>query len=207
MKYYAVKKGRNIGVYTTWDECKAQVEGFNNAVYKSFSSKADAEAFITGVVSKPKPAKNKVKIDENVAVAYSDGSFIKANNTYSYGAVVMWKNKEFHFSKRYRDDELKSMWNVSGELQGAKRVMLFAYANNIPKLYLYHDYEGIAKWANHEWKAKSDEGIEYIKYVDQIRTKVEIEFIWVKGHSNDYYNDLADQLAAKATFEEYVKEV
>ncbi|AVN60483.1 RNase H [Mesoplasma entomophilum] len=207
MKYYAVKKGRNIGVYTTWDECKAQVEGFNNAVYKSFSSKADAEAFITGVVSKPKPPKNKAEIDENVAVAYSDGSFIKANNTYSYGAVVMWKNKEFHFSKRYRDDELKSMWNVSGELQGAKRVMLFAYANNIPKLYLYHDYEGIAKWANHEWKAKSDEGIEYIKYVDQIRTKVEIEFIWVKGHSNDYYNDLADQLAAKATFEEYVKEV
>ncbi|ATZ21009.1 viroplasmin family protein [Mesoplasma coleopterae] len=207
MKYYAVKKGRNIGVYTTWDECKAQVEGFNNAVYKSFSSKADAEAFITGVVSKPKPVKINAEINENVAVAYSDGSFIKANNTYSYGAVVMWKNKEFHFSKRYRDDELKSMWNVSGELQGAKRVMLFAYANNIPKLYLYHDYEGIAKWANHEWKAKSDEGIEYIKYVDQIRTKVEIEFIWVKGHSNDYYNDLADQLAANATFEEYVKEV
>ncbi|AGY41573.1 Ribonuclease HI-related protein [Mesoplasma florum W37] len=206
MKYYAVKQGRNIGVYETWEECKTQVEGYTNAVYKSFSSKADAEAFIKGVQTLSKP-KQKIKIEENAAVAYSDGSFIKHNNTYSYGAVVMWQNKEFHFSKRYRDDELKSMWNVSGELQGAKRVMLFAYANNIKKLYLYHDYEGIAKWANHEWKAKSDEGKEYIKFVDQIRTKVELEFIWVKGHSNDYYNDLADQLAANATFEEYVKEV
>ncbi|AVN61143.1 ribonuclease H1 domain-containing protein [Mesoplasma florum] len=206
MKYYAVKQGRNIGVYETWEECKIQVEGYTNAVYKSFSSKADAEAFIKGAQTISKP-KQKIEIEENAAVAYSDGSFIKDNNTYSYGAVVMWQNKEFHFSKRYRDDELKSMWNVSGELQGAKRVMLFAYANNIKKLYLYHDYEGIAKWANHEWKAKSDEGNEYIKFVDQIRTKVELEFIWVKGHSNDYYNDLADQLAANATFEEYVKEV
>ncbi|ASZ09249.1 RNase H [Mesoplasma chauliocola] len=203
MKYYAVKKGRKIGIYENWDDCKQQVEGFTGAVYKSFSNKKDAEVFITGDASKTK----KIISDDNVAVAYSDGSFIKENNTYSYGAVVMWKNKEYHFSKRYRDDELKSMWNVSGELQGAKRVMLFAYANNIPKLYLYHDYEGIAKWANHEWKAKSEEGNEYIKFVDQIKTKVEIEFIWVKGHSNDYYNDLADQLAAKATFEEYAKEV
>lgn len=205
MKYYAVKKGRNIGVYTSWEECKAQVEGFTGALYKSFSNKQDAKTYITGII--PISKTKKITPNDNIAVAYSDGSFIKENNTYSYGAVVMWKGKEFHFSKRYRDDQLKSMWNVSGELQGAKRVMLFAYANNFQKLYLYHDYEGIAKWANHEWKAKSDEGNEYIKFVDQIRTKVEIEFIWVKGHSNDYYNDLADQLAAKATFEEYVKEL
>ncbi|ATZ18180.1 viroplasmin family protein [Mesoplasma melaleucae] len=205
MKYYAVKKGRNIGVYTSWEDCKAQVEGFTGALYKSFTNKQDAKAYIIGIT--PKSKTKKITSNENTAVAYSDGSFIKEDNTYSYGAVVIWKNKEFHFSKRYREHELKSMWNVSGELQGAKRVMLFAYANNIQKLYLYHDYEGIAKWANHEWKAKSDEGNEYIKFVDQIRAKVEIEFIWVKGHSNDYYNDLADQLAAKATFEEYVKEV
>lgn len=37
-KFYAVKKGKNIGVYNTWDECKKQVNGFSGAEYKSFST-------------------------------------------------------------------------------------------------------------------------------------------------------------------------
>ena len=27
--FYAVKQGKNKGIYKTWDECKAQVEGFS----------------------------------------------------------------------------------------------------------------------------------------------------------------------------------
>lgn len=45
-KYYAVKKGKNPGIYNTWDECKAQVDGFSGAVYKSFKTKDEAENFI-----------------------------------------------------------------------------------------------------------------------------------------------------------------
>jgi len=41
-KYYAVKCGREIGIYLTWDECKSQVDGFKGALYKSFTSKQDA---------------------------------------------------------------------------------------------------------------------------------------------------------------------
>ena len=36
VKYYGVKKGLVPGVYTSWDECKAQVDGFSGAEYKSF---------------------------------------------------------------------------------------------------------------------------------------------------------------------------
>ena len=43
-KYYVVWKGRKPGVYPTWDDCKAQVDGFADAKYKSFESKADAVA-------------------------------------------------------------------------------------------------------------------------------------------------------------------
>jgi len=41
-KYYVVWKGRTPGVYLTWDDCKAQVEGFADAKYKSFESRSDA---------------------------------------------------------------------------------------------------------------------------------------------------------------------
>ena len=45
-KYYAVKKGKKPGVYRTWDECKAQTDGFSGAIFKSFKTQEEAEAFI-----------------------------------------------------------------------------------------------------------------------------------------------------------------
>ena len=44
-KYYAVKKGRKPGVYQSWAECKATVDGFPGAVYKSFKTREEAVAF------------------------------------------------------------------------------------------------------------------------------------------------------------------
>ncbi|MCR5115739.1 MAG: ribonuclease H family protein [Bacteroidales bacterium] len=41
-KYYVVWQGRIPGVYDTWNECKAQVDGFEGAKYKSFESLAEA---------------------------------------------------------------------------------------------------------------------------------------------------------------------
>lgn len=45
-KFYAVMRGRQTGLFTRWDDCKKQVEGFQGAIYKSFPSKAEAEAAI-----------------------------------------------------------------------------------------------------------------------------------------------------------------
>lgn len=41
-KYYVVWKGVTPGIYTNWDECKAQVFGYESAQYKSFSSLEEA---------------------------------------------------------------------------------------------------------------------------------------------------------------------
>ena len=38
MKYYAVKKGRKTGIFTSWEECEKQVKGFASAKFCSFSS-------------------------------------------------------------------------------------------------------------------------------------------------------------------------
>lgn len=43
-KFYVVWEGRQKGIFNTWDECKAQVHGLEGAKYKSFESKAEAEA-------------------------------------------------------------------------------------------------------------------------------------------------------------------
>ena len=44
-KYYAVRIGREPGIYLTWDDCKAQVDKFPGAIYKSFKTMEEAEKF------------------------------------------------------------------------------------------------------------------------------------------------------------------
>jgi ribonuclease HI len=42
-KYYVVWKGRRTGVFSSWAECAAQVQGFTGAQFKSFLSRPAAE--------------------------------------------------------------------------------------------------------------------------------------------------------------------
>ncbi|KAM5464005.1 putative ribonuclease H [Microsporum audouinii] len=47
-KFYAVKIGFQPGIYNHWSECLAQVTGFKGAVFQSFPSREEADAFLTG---------------------------------------------------------------------------------------------------------------------------------------------------------------
>lgn len=42
-KYYVVWEGRQPGIFRTWDECKAQIDHFPNAKYKSYNTYQEAE--------------------------------------------------------------------------------------------------------------------------------------------------------------------
>ena len=44
---YAVKKGRRPGIYTTWDACKAEVNGYPNAIFCKFKTKSEADAYMS----------------------------------------------------------------------------------------------------------------------------------------------------------------
>ncbi|MBO0857682.1 MAG: ribonuclease HI [Chloracidobacterium sp.] len=57
-QYYAVRNGRQPGIYRTWEECKAQVDGYTNAQFKGFTSLEEAEAYM-GYVKTNKPEAGK----------------------------------------------------------------------------------------------------------------------------------------------------
>lgn len=46
MPFYAVRQGRVPGIYNTFKDAKAQVSGFSNGIYRKFSIREDAEAFM-----------------------------------------------------------------------------------------------------------------------------------------------------------------
>lgn len=44
--YYVVKRGHKPGIYKTWAECKAAVDGFKSPIFKKFSSFEEANTFL-----------------------------------------------------------------------------------------------------------------------------------------------------------------
>jgi ribonuclease HI len=65
MKFYAVKVGRGAPVITnTWDECNSLVNGFSGAIFKSFSSRNDALAFLYDKDLEKEEAKEEAKEEE-----------------------------------------------------------------------------------------------------------------------------------------------
>ncbi len=202
-KYYAVRKGKTAGIYMNWDDCKAQVQGFSGAEYKSFPTITEAEAYMGGVVKNSIQVENEGGVpvtDKLNAVAYVDGSYNIATKEFSYGVVMFHDGKELHFSQKVDDRELAEMRNVAGEIKGSECAMRYAVENGCETLVIYHDYEGISKWCTGAWKANKPGTIAYKKYYEEVSSKLKVEFIKVKGHSGDRFNDVADELAKKAIF-------
>lgn len=199
-KFYAVKNGRNPGVYNTWDECRAQVEGFRGAIYKAFLSYDEAESFIKLDSINSKNNEGNKSFEANVlnidiAEAYVDGSYSDEYKMYSYGVVILYRNEEIKFSGRDNDSDNISMRNVAGELLGAIEAIKWSLNHNVKKLNIYYDYEGIEKWALGLWKTNKN-GTKYYKdFFDSANKNLVINFIKVKAHSGILYNEEADRLA------------
>jgi caulimovirus viroplasmin len=203
--YYAVRIGKTPGIYKTWEDCKAQVIGYKGAIYKGFAEKQDAEDFLRGGLSASSTDAASDN-DENPQVepsvseitAYVDGSF-SSGKSFGCGCIIL-KDGEIiaEISKAYEDEELATMRNVAGEIKASELAMQYALDNGYTSLSIYHDYQGIASWCLGEWKTNKAGTIAYKQFYDDIKDKLKVHFIKVKGHSGDEYNEIADRLAKKA---------
>ena len=197
-KYYAVRVGRTPGIYMNWNDCKAQIDGFSGAVYKSFASVTEADAFINMGASDFVITGDFLSLPSSKAVAYVDGSFLATTGEYAYGVVIFHNGEQIELSGKNNDVQMASMRNVAGEITGSMVAMEYAVSHNVSELDIYHDYEGISKWCQGLWKTNKKGTIDYKKFYDNIKGDVKVNFVKVKGHSGDKYNDLADSLAKGA---------
>lgn len=198
-KVYAVKKGRTTGLFMSWDDCKAQVDGFAGAEYKSFADPQDAMAYL-GLSADEGPSTD--ALPEGVR-AYVDGSFDEASGRFSCGVVIIETDAEgrsetTELKSAFDDAEAAAQRNVAGEIMGSKLAIEYCMTNGIKSVEIYHDYEGIGAWADHRWKANNPLTQGYRDFVDEVRKSIEIKFVKVKGHSGNKYNEMADGLAREA---------
>ena len=196
-KVYAVRKGRMTGIFMTWDDCKAQVEGFAGAEYKSFADPAEAMEYL-GMGE----GASERKLPEGVR-AYVDGSYDTVSGRFSCGVVIVetdadGNSETTELKAAFDDADAAQQRNVAGEVMGSKLAIDWCRANGVKKVVIYHDYEGIGAWADGKWKANNELTRGYSDYVAEARQEIEISFVKVRGHAGNKYNELADKLAKKA---------
>ena len=195
-KFYAVKKGKKTGIFSTWDECKEQVTGFKGAVYKSFKTLSEAEAFLE---------RNEEKIENIEEVdgvyAYIDGSFDRINGIYGSGVVIVDGDKKHEYKHAGNREDYAQLHNVAGELEAAKFVMWYAVDKKIKEITLFYDYQGIEAWAVGDWQANLPYTQDYVKFYNKVKSVVKVNFIKVKAHTGVELNEVVDKLAKDAIAE------
>ena len=224
MAYYAVKNGRKVGLFDTWDECRGNVIGYPNSEYKKFITKEEAEEYL-GIQKSTVKARATVgfsplsdrfadsssvesKMSDNdwlnvglsltdtSCVIYVDGSFNTTNSVYGYGVVIYTNTNKYVLSGADKNADIASMRNVAGEVVGVLVALQKAIELGMKDITLYYDYEGLEKWATEQWLARTPITFLYREYCKAVQTSgVHISWCKVRSHSNNTGNEIVDKLA------------
>ena len=157
--------------------------------------------------------------DNNISITYSDGSSSKKKNTAGFGVCKLTEESQ----NGVYDNFSKKMWNYEtisgriengtnniGELNGLHASII--NFNDKPVQLIISDSEYSIKtfreyvyvWKNNGWLTYSKKPIKnkeliqetYNELLNQLKNKI-VLFKWVKGHANDPFNEICDELAKK----------
>lgn len=221
-KYYAVRRGKKPGIYLTWPECKAQVDGFAGARYKSFLSRAEAEAFLDGkdsynkkTTTHKKSSATKVSdINDFDVVVYTDGG--SRNHGNFKGGHVKTSDKAawaYHISNHGQTYEgtngefgaTNNRMEIMALIQSIIRLndLKINQQNTIFVLDSQYVLNAITKnwltgWKKRGYK-KADgsvpANVELWKQLDSLLPTVpQKTFEWTKGHATNVGNNRVDEL-------------
>ena len=194
MKYYAIRKidDKNVNLLLSdWDECKNKVQG-HNCEYKSFKSKEEAQKYLD---ENSEETTEEQALNSDKVVYYVDGSYIENKIGWSYVAVVNREVKT-HNSGNIKETKDTSR-NISGELFATLGAVVNAIMMDKKEMYIVHDYQGISSFVTGAWSPKTVEAKKYTETMKGLIKEYDlnIHFVKVKGHSDNEFNDLADNLA------------
>jgi ribonuclease HI len=165
-KFYVVWKGRKPGIFTSWEECSAQVTGYPDAEYKSFESKDAAEKAFRGEYEDYKgkyvsslSQQRLLETGQPIPASYSvDASCIGNPGVLEYRCVYNETGKEL-----FRQGPFQYGTNNIGEFLAIVHALALFKKKGID-VPIYSDSENAIDWVKHkkcktrlEWDEKSSE--------------------------------------------------
>ena len=141
---------------------------------------------------------------------YIDGACVGNPGPGGWAAVILFQNEK---KEIFGGEKLTT--NNRMELTAAIKALEYCNKQENKQLALKNfiiftdsNYvkEGITVWINNweknNWKTSDKKNVKNVdlwKKLKELAKSTQIEWNWIKGHSNDPMNDLADELAKKAT--------
>jgi len=211
---YAVRIGRKVGIFNSWEECLEQVKGYPHAEYKKFKKEERdlADRYLHGEDVDRKSVEGLTPEEEmnlslkyakeyGTIVIYTDGSFDAETGKVGFGYIQVKEDGEIGFkgSGFEENEDKKKLRNVAGEIDAIlKALEHFEEKEGIKRIVFFVDYVGLKNWANGLWKAENEYTQKYKEEIEKHRQKREIDFVIVKGHTKNKYNKKVDELVREA---------
>lgn len=133
----------------------------------------------------------------NDYVAYVDGAYSSSRDQGGLGILILKEGKEtLRYSNMYKHSSNNRM-----EL-GAVIIVLRLIKSKIDSLTIYTDSMYVIGCGTLGWKRSKNKAMweEFDKQYKRVKELCpNIEFIHVKGHSGEKYNEIVDDLAVKAS--------
>jgi len=182
MAFYAVAKGRSIGIFDSWIECKQSVIGFKNALYKKFNTKQEAEQFIQLDIHDP------IQPDYYV---YTDGACSHNGKDHAKAGIGIFFGKDDprNVSKRIVGKQTNNMAElraiietyplIEPDLQHGKQIAIVSDSEYAIKCATTYG-ETCSK---NGW-SKEIPNQETVKLIYELYKDKPIQFIHVKAHTN-----------------------
>lgn len=143
--------------------------------------------------------------DNFSAIAYVDASYSDNERFGSIGIVLLTSNEVIQYSEIPENLEDCALTSTNHELLAAAKAIEMAKERHVRNLIIKHDNNSIGDLAKRNAVTKTDTEEWYKQFVYKHRESMSITFKKVKGHSKEYFNELADRLAYKALKAERVK--
>jgi ribonuclease HI len=183
-KVYAVKVGRQPGIYSSWPECQAQVKGFSGAAFKSFATTDLARAWLTdeSALSPCSTSADSIRI-------YTDGACSGNPGPGGYGVVLVCgaHRKELAQGFAHTTNNRMELRAAIAGLEALKRPTTVTIVADSRYL-----TEGVARIERQ--KANRDL---WGQLAALLRTHT-VSWEWVKGHTGHSENERCDTLARAA---------
>lgn len=211
-KFYAVRKGKKPGLYNTWDECKAQVNGYSGAEYKSFKTQAEAKEYI-GVAKKNKKIAPKISKSGSIQL-YSDGGsrnhgnklgqHVKDDDKAAWAYLII-RNDKKHYASDGEFGATNNKMEVLGLVHALQYILNKGWQNESIEAILDSKYvlDSITKgwinsWRRRGWKKSNGSVIKNKNEFMQLSTLLcqfkHLNFKWTKGHATNEGNNFVDKL-------------
>jgi ribonuclease HI len=124
--------------------------------------------------------------------AFVDGSYI--NGITGYASVIyLGDTIQVELYGTIDNTEFRQF---GGELKSVIETLKWCKQNNIEKIRINYDYQGIESFATGKWKAKNKLSLEYVDFIRE--TSAEIQWRHIKSHTGNIKNNRTDVLAKKA---------